>query len=431
MRILLISFLNPAIVPGGEQQVAYEMFQAAQKRGHQVWLLSGMPEWGHYERFGKSNAPIVPMEGAKGQYLYFPKFYDQQNLSVVDWRSNEFLKNFIAQLKPDIIQFHHYLMVGIEAIRIARLAAPQAIIGMTFHEMMAICMLGGHMVTSSGTLCERATPVACSRCFADLRPEFFQMRAARLKYYLSECDVFVFPSEFLRRRYLDWGLPADKCVTIANGQQNVGNDDVKKQHSFHCNRFGFFGQLLDDKGVDVLLQALLTLAQQKRIKRSGIVVELNGANKEWASPSYVTKLDKLFEAVRAYYPLVEVLDRGAYARSMLRERMAGCDWVIVPSTWWEVFGLVVSEAWMCGRPVLASAIGGLGERVHHGVNGLTFPARDVSALASTLSMTAGNKKLWHRLNGSIRPPDTDDEMLDRYMMEWCKLSDRCAQVAVA
>jgi glycosyl transferase family 4 len=157
MRILLVSFLNPAIVPGGEQQVAYEMFQAARDCGHDVWLLSGMPEWPHYERFGKPYAPIVPMEGAEGEYLYFPKFYDYQNLSVADWRSNEFLRDFIRQHRPDIIHFHHYNMIGIEAIRIARLAAPQAIIGMTFHEMMAICLLGGHMVTPDGALCEEAS----------------------------------------------------------------------------------------------------------------------------------------------------------------------------------------------------------------------------------------------------------------------------------
>ena len=158
MRILLISFLNPAIVPGGEQQVAYEMFRAARERGHEAWLLSAMPEWPQYRRFGKPSAPIAPMEGAEREYLYFPKFYDHQNLSVVDPHSSKFLKDFIAHLRPDVIQFHHYAMVGVEAIRIARLAAPQAMIGMAFHEMMAICVLGGHMVTPNGDSLRKSDP---------------------------------------------------------------------------------------------------------------------------------------------------------------------------------------------------------------------------------------------------------------------------------
>jgi glycosyltransferase involved in cell wall biosynthesis len=418
MRILLISLLNPAIVPGGEQQVAYEMFRAARERGHEAWLLSAMPEWPQYRRFGKPSAPIAPMEGAEREYLYFPKFYDHQNLSVIDSHSSRFLKDFIAHLRPDVIQFHHYAMVGVEAIRIARLAAPQAVIGMAFHEMMAICVLGGHMVTPNGTLCERATPISCSRCCPDLRPEFFQLRAARLKYYFSECDLFVFPSEFVKLRYLDWGLPTNKCAMIPNGQKNIGDSNIRELHSLHCNRFGFFGQLMDDKGADVLVRAVLSLAQTEKIHRNGIVIELNGANKEWATPSYIEKFDKLLQEARACFPLVEVLDRGPYPHGMLRERMASCDWVVVPSTWWEIFGLVVSEAWMCGRPVLASDIGGLGERVHQGVNGLTFPAKDVSALASLISMAAGNKELWHKLSASITPPNTDHQMLDQYMVEW-------------
>ena len=64
----------------------------------------------------------------------------------------------------------------------------------------------------------------------------------------------------------------------------------------------------------------------------------------------------------------------------------------MPSTWWEVFGLVVSEAWMFGRPVV-SAIGGLGERVTHGVDGFKVPARDTTALADRMAALVGDEAL--------------------------------------
>ena len=41
--------------------------------------------------------------------------------------------------------------------------------------------------------------------------------------------------------------------------------------------------------------------------------------------------------------------------------MARVDWSIVPSTWWEIFGLVISEAWMFGKPVICSNRGGPGD----------------------------------------------------------------------
>jgi glycosyltransferase involved in cell wall biosynthesis len=45
---------------------------------------------------------------------------------------------------------------------------------------------------------------------------------------------------------------------------------------------------------------------------------------------------------------------------------------VVPSLWAEPLGLVAVEAILRGVPVIASAAGGLGETVEHGVSGLLF-----------------------------------------------------------
>ena len=88
---------------------------------------------------------------------------------------------------------------------------------------MAICMADGQMVKrGSRELCHAASSMACNKCFPDLRPEFVTLRRSRLLAALGECDVFAFPSEFIAERYVDWGLPQEKCVVIANGQANLG-----------------------------------------------------------------------------------------------------------------------------------------------------------------------------------------------------------------
>ena len=60
------------------------------------------------------------------------------------------------------------------------------------------------------------------------------------------------------------------------------------------------------------------------------------------------------------------------------------DVVLVPSDKFEGLGLVAVEAFAHGRPVVASAGGGLGEVVTHGSDGWLFPAGDVAALAALL-----------------------------------------------
>jgi len=423
MKIVYVSYLHPAVAPGGAQQVAFEMFQASLKQGHDAYFIAAL-EANHDETYGKPGAPIVPVQGEERQYFYFPQYYDFLHLSVGDWRSVKFFRELIERLEPDVIHFHHYHRVGVESIRAARLAAPNAVICFTFHEMMSICLADGQMVKKgSRDLCHSSSPVACNKCFPDLRPEFFTLRKSRLQAVLNECDVFVFPSEFIAERYIDWALKPEKCVVIANGQVNLAGDFDGSQHSRSVNRFGFFGQFIDNKGVDVILEALLILAREQRVPPAGIIVEINGGNKQYASTPYMEKIVQQVEELRKTQSgKIIVRENGAYGRDQLASRMSSVDWVIVPSTWWEIFGLVVSEAWMFGRPVIASAIAGLKERVVPGVNGFTFPARDSRALADLLTSLIGDEQQWKTVNRSIEAPWTEAEMLEAHLSVWEELA---------
>lgn len=425
MRIVYVSYLHPAVAPGGAQQVAYELFQASLRKGHDAYFIAAL-EQDHDAIFGKPGAPIVPVQGAEREYFYFPQSYDFLHLSVGDWRSVDFLRDLIVRLAPEVVHFHHYHRVGVESFRAARLAVPDAVICLTFHEMMAICMADGQMVKrNSRELCHSASSIACNKCFPELRPEFVTLRAARLKAALEECDLFIFPSEFIADRYVEWGLAPEKCVVIPNGQINLGADFDRAQHSRAVNRFGFFGQFIDNKGVDLILEALLILGQEQRLPDCGLVIEINGGNKHYASKTYLEKIMRHVEDIKKIPGgRIEVRERGPYSRDELAERMRAVDWVLVPSTWWEIFCLVVSEAWMFGRPVIASGIAGLKERIQPNVNGFTFPARDSRALADLLASLAGNERQWLKINQSIEQPWTEMDMLDAHESVWKELSQK-------
>jgi glycosyltransferase involved in cell wall biosynthesis len=419
MRILFVSYLHPHVTPGGAQQVAYEMHQAAIARGHDAFLIAAL-EADHEEAYGKPGAPIVPAPGLVNQYFFFPQDYHYPHKSVTDWRSLKFFKELVELIAPDVIHFHHYHRVGVETIRAARLAASKARICMTFHEMMAICLADGQMVKKANRdLCRQATPIDCNSCFNHLRPEFFTLRASRLQALLDECDAFFFPSDFVSRRYQDWGLKPEKCHVVPNGQVHPAPSADRSRHSHRVNRFGFFGQLLDNKGVDVILDAVLLLAREDRLPACGVEIAINGGNRHYASKEYLEKVDGKIEEIRALdHAAIEIRERGGYSRDQLAERMLAVDWVIVPSTWWEVFGLVVSEAWMFGRPVIVSDIAGLGERVKHEVNGFTFPVRNADALADLIAGLAGNELEWRRAHEAIAPDWSNLDMFDAHMKIW-------------
>jgi glycosyltransferase involved in cell wall biosynthesis len=59
--------------------------------------------------------------------------------------------------------------------------------------------------------------------------------------------------------------------------------------------------------------------------------------------------------------------------------------VVVTVPWYEPFGIVPLEAMACGRPVVASAVGGLTDTVVHGTTGLLVPPRRPDRLAEALT----------------------------------------------
>ena len=81
---------------------------------------------------------------------------------------------------------------------------------------------------------------------------------------------------------------------------------------------------------------------------------------------------------------------GKLDRPSLINTLRGAAFAIVPSEWYEVFGLAALEAFGVGKPVVATALGGLPEIVQDGVTGLVIPPRSPDALAEAI------ETLWRR-----------------------------------
>jgi glycosyltransferase involved in cell wall biosynthesis len=68
----------------------------------------------------------------------------------------------------------------------------------------------------------------------------------------------------------------------------------------------------------------------------------------------------------------------------------------------EGYGVVVREAMAWGRPVVATAVGGLRDAVEDGVTGLLVPPGDVAALRAALERLLGDSALRARLGAAGR-----------------------------
>jgi D-inositol-3-phosphate glycosyltransferase len=81
--------------------------------------------------------------------------------------------------------------------------------------------------------------------------------------------------------------------------------------------------------------------------------------------------------------------------------------VAVQVPWFAGFGRAAVEALACGRPVVATAVGGMLESVEHGVNGVLVPPRDPHALHEAIRKVVTDPRCRAVLAGGARPRTLD------------------------
>jgi glycosyltransferase involved in cell wall biosynthesis len=90
------------------------------------------------------------------------------------------------------------------------------------------------------------------------------MRKMWFMRHLAVADVYTCPSQFMIEHYVRWGLPREKIRHVTNGQRDYGaagrgvTERVEGGRGAK-RRFGFFGQMVDAKGVHVILRAVALL----------------------------------------------------------------------------------------------------------------------------------------------------------------------------
>ena len=97
---------------------------------------------------------------------------------------------------------------------------------------------------------------------------------------------------------------------------------------------------------------------------------------------------------------VEVIENLPHAEVM--QAWAHCAVGVVPSLWPEPFGVVAVEAMAAGRPVVASAVGGLQDIVVEGETGFLVPPGDPGLLREAMAVLLEDVALRRRMGSAAR-----------------------------
>lgn len=415
-RVLLVSLFHPELMRGGAQQVCYELFEGLREHPDlDVTLLASTDN--SYPALFKSGARITGFDGRPGEFLFLMQDYDYWWHRTQAPQMVDAFAEFLSMVRPDVVHFHHFFTYGADLITLTRRILPHARIIFTFHEFISICAADGQMVRRTDrSLCTQAGQVRCHQCFPERRPEDFLVRRMWFLSHLRHVDQFTTPTKFMIEPYVKWGIPREKIVQVTNGQRNYAPANLPPPPPAPHNRFGFFGQMVENKGVHIILRAVRHLRAEGF---DNFIVELNGDNLRYAREEVRLEIEA-FLAAEAELPPEErrVINNGGYHVDDLAGRMARIDWCMVPSTWWEIFGLVISEAWMFGKPIICSNVGGPAERITDQVDGLHVPVGDHRALARVMHRAATEPGLWAKLHANLPEPPARDTMVEGFRVAY-------------
>ena len=420
-RVLYVCHNHPSVRPGGAEAYAYETYLAMRDSGEFEPILlakGGRP----LSATGRPHEGTLfgPADSDPSQYFFYTDG-DAFDYLYGTSRDKEIytkhFRNFLLAVRPDVVHFQHTLHLGYDLIREVRNTLPDAPIVYTLHEFAPICHRNGQLVrtVNDNELCTLETPRRCHECFPNIPAQTFFMRKRFIRSHLSLVDLFLAPSQYLRGRYIEWGIPPERIRYEEVGRRPVTPvAEVEPRRA--RNQLGFFGQLSEFKGVKVLLNAMRLLADgdlppegngqaggrvtnhRRTASPSNVHLWIHGTNLDWQPGQFQNEFKELLEVLAGSVTFV-----GRYDASQLPRLMANIDWVVVPSIWWENCPLVVQEAFLYGRPVICSDVGGMAEKVSDGVNGLHFRVGDPHDLARTIRRAVASTELWTSLRKGIPP----------------------------
>lgn len=338
---------------------------------------------------------------------------------------NAWLGEHLRTWKPDLVHLHSGYLLGGGVLREAQAAHVPSLV--TLHDFWFLCPRIT-LLRGDGQLCARVPPEAatCAWCLnlsrnryrladrlsAGAAGQAWQVllgaratqviddRRAMLHEALGLASMVIAPSHFLAGYFAEIVAP-ERLRVLRIGIDNAALQTVAAPEASGALRLGYIGQIAAHKGVEVLARAVASLPAEGR----PITLRIYGDLAQ--HPSYTARLQRIAAADP------RIVLEGRFEHSAIARVFGAIDTVVVPSLWYENSPLVILEAQAAGRPVLASAMGGMAELVRDEVDGLHFRPGDVADLARQIQRLRSEPDLLPRLRAGIGPVTTVDQELSQ------------------
>jgi glycosyltransferase involved in cell wall biosynthesis len=282
------------------------------------------------------------------------------------------LRRTVEELNPDLLLFHNLIPVGSFGLydEARRLGLPVIQYIHNFRPFSPSGTLWTHGQICDDALHGNSIPEVMAGAWERSRLKTavlaMQLRRLRNSGWLDSVDRWIAVSDFMRRKFIEAGLPPEKVVTLRHCWSPAHDGTPAQDGGYYL----FLGRLVEEKGVRTLLDAWNRLESEMGKSCPRLVIAGTGPEES-----------RLINAC-ARNPHIEAA--GFVSGEAKQRLLAGCRAVLAPSIWWEPLGLIVYEAYDFCKPVIAARSGGLVETVQEGEGGFLHDPGDSRSLADAI-----------------------------------------------
>lgn len=291
------------------------------------------------------------------------------------------LGRMMADFRPDLIHVHNTFPLISPALYWAAVRAGVPVV-QTLHNFRLLCPQA--MLLRHGSVCEdcighlpwRGVARRCYRGSALQSGVLASMLALHraLGTYRHKVARYIALNDFCRDKFIAGGLPPERVAVKPNFVDipaPVGN--------LKARRGGLFvGRLSPEKGINVLAEAM------DRVP--GISLAVIGTGPEQHKVDACAGLHAL----------------GGRTGEEVLHAMGEASYLVMPSIWYETFGMVAIEAFASGTPVIASQLGSMSELIDDGRTGLLFEPGSADSLAERIAWAEAHPVEMARMGQAAR-----------------------------
>jgi glycosyltransferase involved in cell wall biosynthesis len=397
-NILFVSLYPPHQRGGGEIQT-HKLVNSLKRKKFNPFILS-MSDKKFFEKYSENGIKVYRVD--KFQKSRREKFSILQGIRYSTFEIfNPFIFLFTIYLilkhKIKVVHISTFNQISLAPLIAAKLLLRKVIVTLHSHELLCFfsviffdcygikkgecgnCILRRHEVPSIFKNNNLLRKILIGILNYQIRYILF----LKMKIVNLLADKITFPSEYLRKIYVKYGIQNEKTLTIHNFMQFPKIDKLKINRLKRILKIDdekiilFMGSTTDEKGIKVLLKAFEIVS--KKIRDLKLI--LAGGNYFYEKTKNIEVNSNLINKVIIAGWIKEDDKPYYYYISHI---------VAIPSLVHETFSLVFLEASLTSKIIIASDIGALSDEIIDGENGFLVEPNNPERLAKKIEYVLKN-----------------------------------------